>query len=58
MSYPDRETLNRAIGAGEVEAPEHEHFMLCPNCGQAFDMRKLGDVFYHDEPGHDPLPVQ
>lgn len=34
---------------------EEDHFFVCPECGQTVDYRKLGDVFYHDEPGHKPL---
>lgn len=45
----DRDKLN----ALPCEAPdvenEAEHFMLCPRCSQAFDMRRLGDVLWHDE---------
>lgn len=35
-----------------------EHFYVCEACGQAVDMRKLGDVFHHEEPEHEPLPAQ
>lgn len=34
---------------------EADHFYQCPSCGQAVDMRKLGDVLHHEEPGHKPL---
>jgi hypothetical protein len=34
---------------------EADHFMLCEECGQAFDKRDLGQVFHHNEPGHKPL---
>jgi hypothetical protein len=37
---------------------KREHFYVCALCGQAVDMRQHADVFYHDTPGHDPLPVQ
>lgn len=36
---------------------EREHFYLCPACGQAVDMRKLGQVFHHEVPGHEPLDL-
>jgi hypothetical protein len=39
---------------GEPEN-EAEHFMECPVCGQAFDMRDLGQVFHHDQPQHERL---
>ena len=41
--------------AGEPE-DESVHFYVCKACGQAVDKRNLGDVFYHEEPGHEPLP--
>ena len=31
---------------------ELEHFITCPECHQAIDCRRLGDVLHHDEPGH------
>ena len=37
---------------------EAEHFYVCEGCGQAVDMRRLGDVLYHEEEGHERLPVQ
>ncbi|TPM06795.1 MULTISPECIES: hypothetical protein [unclassified Mesorhizobium] len=36
---------------------EAEHFMVCPICGQAFDMRDLGQVFHHADEDHQPLPT-
>jgi len=48
----------KAVRVGGEPASEAEHFMKCPGCGQYFDMRNLGDAFYHDEEGHAPLPVQ
>jgi hypothetical protein len=49
-SYP-----SRRVG-GE---PEHEveHFYVCAACGQAVDMRRLGDVFHHEDDGHLPIGV-
>lgn len=41
----------------EMECAEEDHFYTCSACGQAVDMRDLGDVFYHEEPGHKPKPV-
>jgi len=55
----DREMLNAS--KGKPLAPvldEREHFYVCNHCGQAVDMRLLGDVLYHDEPGHEPLARQ
>lgn len=55
-----RRTNNPATGIkGTPERePENEadHFFICPECGQAVDMRDLGEVFHHEEPGHKPLP--
>jgi hypothetical protein len=36
---------------------EIDHFDICPECGQAFDMRELAEVLHHDEEGHQPLPT-
>ena len=56
----DREELNQLSGRvqGEIPADEAGHFFVCESCGQAVDMRKLGDVFHHEDDGHKPLPVQ
>lgn len=35
---------------------EADHFMVCGDCGQSFDMRDLGQVLYHAEAGHKPIP--
>ncbi|WP_152639877.1 hypothetical protein [Sphingobium bisphenolivorans] len=55
---PSREELN----ALPVEAPdledETQHFYVCADCGQAVDMRRLGDVLHHEDPGHERLPEQ
>ena len=55
----DREELNqlKSERIGGEPCREAEHFMRCPECGQMFDMRRLGDVLHHDEPGHEPLPL-
>ena len=37
---------------------EAEHFYICEACGQAVDMRRLGDVLHHEAEGHERLPVQ
>ena len=44
----------------ECPAVEHEveHFYVCELCGQAVDMRRLGDVLHHVEEDHERLPVQ
>jgi hypothetical protein len=40
-----------------MECAEHDHFYVCQTCGQAVDMRDLGQVFHHEEPGHGPLAL-
>ena len=34
--------------------PEEDNFFVCSRCGQAVDMRDLGQVFHHEEPDHEP----
>lgn len=38
-------------------ASESEHFYVCSACGQAVDMRDLGQVFHHEERGHAPIAL-
>ena len=57
MEIGEREFLNTRRCKAPPTNDEASHFMVCPTCGQAFDCRKLGDVFYHDEPDHVALPV-
>jgi len=40
---------------GPPVADEAEHFYTCPRCGQAVDMRRLGDVLHHEDEGHEPI---
>jgi hypothetical protein len=35
---------------------EREHFYICDECGQSVDKRDLGEVFHHEEPGHEGPP--
>jgi hypothetical protein len=64
MKQRDREELNAIRSMkGRPDAPElepsdeAEHFYVCKACGQAVDKRRLGDVFHHEEAGHEPLSV-
>lgn len=52
--------MKDAIGYydGPVPADEIEHFHICPACGQPVDRRDLGQVFHHEDKGHQPLPVE
>lgn len=40
-----------------LELEEHEHFYTCAACGQLVDKRDLGQVFHHEEIGHEPLQL-
>ncbi|WP_022682150.1 hypothetical protein [Sphingobium bisphenolivorans] len=53
----DREALNALRCEYPQLLDERDHFYACDACGQAVDMRRLGDVLHHEEPGHDPLPL-
>jgi hypothetical protein len=52
-----REDLNKCLLVFSVLQDEAEHFYTCPMCGEQLDMRRLGDVLYHAEEEHEPLPV-
>ncbi len=34
---------------------EADHFYVCQACGQAVDMRRLGDVLHHEDDDHGPI---
>jgi hypothetical protein len=44
----------RGERVGSEPADESEHFMICPECGQAIDRRDLAQVFEHADIGHKP----
>jgi hypothetical protein len=46
----------RGKRAGGEPEDEAEHFYRCPICGQSVDKRELGEVFYHTQPNHEPMP--
>jgi len=53
---------NAAVGitgriVGDEPDNEADHFYICAECGQAIDKRDLGQVFHHEEPGHDPHDI-
>lgn len=54
-----RDELNSIESRRLIEMPldERKHFLLCADCGQAVDCRRLGDVFHHEEAGHEPIPA-
>jgi hypothetical protein len=39
----------------EPAADESQHYIVCPQCGQAIDWRSLYQVMHHNEVGHTPL---
>jgi len=43
---------------GGEPTKEVEHFYTCATCGQSVDMRHLGEVFRHEEAGHEPVERQ
>lgn len=47
---PDTRIIGKRIG-GEPEN-EADNFIECPECHQLIDMRDLGEVLRHEEPGH------
>lgn len=51
----NREDLNRLPCQAPPVENEADHFYVCASCGQAVDMRRLGDVFHHEGPGHSRL---
>lgn len=48
--------LNALRGTPKGSEDDLSEGMTCPGCGQWFAYADFGDVFYHDEPGHLPLP--
>jgi hypothetical protein len=52
-----REEMNALRSERSGGEPENEamHFYICKASGQAVDKRRLGDVFHHEEPGHEPI---
>lgn len=48
----DRNKLNALPCKAPAVEDEAEHFYVCAECGSAVDMRRLGDVLHHEEPGH------
>ncbi len=47
---------------GERVAGEADHyrayFHACPACGQPVDRRDLAALLHHEQPGHEPLPLE
>ncbi len=45
--------IGRIIGT----EPKNEicHYYICAICGQTVDKRDLGQVFHHEEVGHEPI---
>lgn len=51
-----RDELNASPCKTPPTPKEIDHFYICVACGQAVDMRRLGDVFHHEDEGHEPIP--
>lgn len=51
----NRDRLNQCPCDAPPTEDEAEHFEVCPECGQAIDCRRLGDVLHHSDPGHEPI---
>lgn len=56
MTEADRLSLNALKCDAPELSDEAEHFVTCATCGQAFDLRNLGDLLYHEQEMHEPLP--
>lgn len=50
----DREQWNAHPWA-PTPVPEARHRYICAHCGQQVDRRRLGDVLYHEQGGHEPV---
>ncbi len=52
---PNRLHSQRGLWPETESEPQDRsiHFYTCRACGQAVDTRKLGDVFHHEQPGHE-----
>ena len=46
----------RFVASDDVDA-EIDSYMLCPDCGQVFDLRSPAEALYHssEHPGHEPV---
>lgn len=41
-----------------VPESERDNFYKCVACGQPVDMRDLGQVFHHEDEGHEPIDLE
>lgn len=55
ISNPAKGIIGHRQG-GDPE-DERENFYICKACGQAVDMRDLGQVFHHEEIDHEPIDL-
>ena len=56
-------SLTRAeLNARSVSAPDlprdADHLYACPACAEIVDRRRLGDVLWHEEAGHEVIPPE
>lgn len=54
---PEAVEAGQGVSLDRTEG-EGSHFYVCQGCGQAVDMRDLGAVLRHDQPGHEPDALQ
>lgn len=57
MTLAEVALLNASPVGYDPGVPEEEHFVTCGTCGQTFDLRRLGDVCWHEQEAHERLPV-
>jgi hypothetical protein len=53
ITNPAKGLIGERLG-GDPEN-ELDNYYECSQCGQSVDMRDLGQVFHHDEEGHDKI---
>lgn len=53
LDNPGKGIIGQRVG-GDPEN-ELDNFYTCRACGQSVDMRDLGQVFHHEEKGHEPV---
>jgi hypothetical protein len=54
MLHPMSKATHTA-GDDVARERDNDHFHVCGECGQTFDLRSLAQVVHHDGFGHKPL---
>ena len=47
----------KGVRVGPQPENEADHYFNCKRCGQAVDMRDLGQVLHHEQLEHEPLDL-